>query len=122
MDYNMERLNSFFLPYDVNHLLIVWGVMTVFLLLYTVLVDVTGIYAVAWQLWKVYIALIGGLYLLSTIGFLVFHFNAPLMMIILLILAFIIIGDIAVKDRKDDIEKSGNDIDPDFSKNTQIEP
>jgi Na+/alanine symporter len=101
---NINRLQAFFIPYDFLHLLRLWGVMTGFLLIFALMVVVIGLYPSAKQFWKIQIAILVGTYLLSGIGFLVFHLNALLIISILICQAFIVQGDLGVKERVNPLE------------------
>src|SRR5690349_10834984 len=107
MEIDIQKLNAFFSPNDPAHLLLVWGIMTAFLLVYASMVGIIGIYATVWRLWKVFTAVLGSLYFFSAIGFLVLRMNVLIMMMFLLLIAFIILGDVAVKERDDGIEGAG---------------
>ena len=104
MDINIIRLQAFFVPYDFTHLLRLWGVMSGFLLIFALMVVVTGLYPSAKQFWKVQLAILAGTYLLSALGFLVFHLNALLIIGILICQAFIVQGDLGVKERVNPLE------------------
>jgi hypothetical protein len=99
MDINISRLQAFFVPYDFMHLLLLWGVMTGFLLIFALMVVVIGLYPSAKQFWKVQLAVLAGTYLLSAVCFLVFHLNALLIIGILICQALIVQGDLGVKEQ-----------------------
>ena len=99
MDININLLQAFFMPYDFMHLLRLWGVMSAFLLIFALMVVVIGLYLSAKQFWKIQVAVLAGTYLLSGIGFLVFHLNALLIISILICQAFIVQGDLGVKEQ-----------------------
>jgi hypothetical protein len=101
---NINRLQAFFMPYDFLHLLRLWGVMTGFLLIFALMVVVIGLYPSAKQFWKIQIAILVGTYLLSGIGFLVFHLNALLIIGILICQALIVQGDLGVKEQVSPLE------------------
>ena len=56
------------------------------------------------QFWKIQSAILVGTYLVSGIGFLVFHLNALLLIGILICQAFIVQGDLGVKERESPLE------------------
>lgn len=104
MQINIYQLQAFFTPYDFMHLLRLWGVMTCFLLIFALMVIVIGLYPSARQFWKIQGAILVGTYLVSGIGFLVFHLNALLLIGILICQAFIVQGDLGVKERESPLE------------------
>lgn len=104
MQINIYRLQAFFMPYDFMHLLRLWGVMTCFLLIFALMVIVMGLYPSARQFWKIQSAILVGTYLVSGIGFLVFHLNALLLIGILICQALIVQGDLGVKERVSPLE------------------
>ncbi len=99
MEINISRLQAFFVPYDFEHLLRLWGVMTGFLLLFALMVIVIGLYPSAKRFWTIQLAILAGSYLISALCFLVFHFNAVVTIGILICQAFIIQGDLGVKEQ-----------------------
>lgn len=104
MDINVSRLQAFFVPYDFTHLLRLWGVMSGFLLIFALMVVVSGLYPSAKHFWKVQLAILAGTYLFSALGFLVFHLNALLIIGILICQALIVQGDLGVKERVNPLE------------------
>jgi len=104
MQINIYRLQEFFMPYDFMHLLRLWGIMTCFLLIFALMVVVMGLYPSAIQFWKIQGIVLAGTYLLSGIGFLVFHLDALLIIGILICQAFIVQGDLGVKERVSPVE------------------
>lgn len=100
MDIDIAKLQAFFVPYDFTHLLRLWGVITGFLLLFALMVLVTGLYPSARQFWRIQLAILAGCYLLSAFGFLVLHGNALVIVGVLICLALIIQGDVAVKEQE----------------------
>jgi hypothetical protein len=97
MDINVSKLQSFFTPYDFMHLLRLWGVLTGFLLLFALIVVVSGLYPSAKHFWKVQFIILDGCYFLSALCFLVFHVNALIIIGVLICLALIVQGDLGVK-------------------------
>lgn len=98
MDIDLNKLNALFLPYDLSHLLVVWSVLTAFLLIFGTIISATGIYSNARHFWKMQLAVLGGVYLVSAASFLLMHLNAVGVMIVLLTLALVILGRVGVRE------------------------
>ncbi len=100
MDINISRLQAFFVPYDFEHLLRLWGVMTCFLLIFALMVIVMGLYPSAKRFWKIQLAILAGTYFISALCFLVFHLNALVIIGVLICQALIVQGDLGVKEKE----------------------
>lgn len=104
MDIAVERLNNLFLPYDLKHLLLVWAIMTALLFTASLIISASGIYTSRRNFWNVLFAILAGAYLLSSICFLGFHLNVILTLMIVVCLAFIVLGDVGLKERANPLE------------------
>jgi CDP-diglyceride synthetase len=100
MDINVNRLQAFFTPYDFEHLLRLWGVMTCFLLIFALMVIVVGLYPSAKHFWKIQLAILAGSYFISALCFLVFHLNALVIIGVMICQSLIVLGDLGVKEKE----------------------
>lgn len=98
MDIPVEKLNELFLPYNPQHLLLLWSVMAVFLFIVAVIISSSGIYSARRNFWNVELLVVAGAYLLSAISFLLFHVNAIFTIMVVVCLAFVILGDVGHKE------------------------
>ncbi len=89
---------------DIAHLLIVWGIITAALLIYIVILRSSGWYKVRKQFWSILLLTFGGSYVLSAILLLVAHWDYIFVMMVTLLVAFVIQGDVGL--RKDDTPPS----------------
>ena len=85
---------------DISHLLIVWGIITAALLIYIVILRSSGWYRARKQFWSILLLTFGGSYVLSAILLLVAHWDYIFVMMVTLLVAFVIQGDVGL--RKDD--------------------
>jgi hypothetical protein len=99
MDIPVEKLNTLFQPYDPQHLLLLWSVMTVFLFIVAVIIGSCDIYPTRRNFWNVELLVLAGAYLLSAISFLLFHINAIFMIMVMVCIAFVVLGDIGHKEK-----------------------
>jgi hypothetical protein len=99
MDIPVEKLNTLFLPYDPQHLLLLWTVMTVFLFMVAAIISSSGIYPTRRSFWNVELLVLAGAYLLSAVSFLLFHVNAIFTIMVMVCLAFVMLGDVGHKDK-----------------------
>lgn len=100
MDINIILLRELFEPFDMLHLLRVWAVLIVFILLFGTIVETCGGYPTARQFWKVHLIVLGSAFVLSGGGFLLFHIDPLLLMMVLLCIAFVIQGDLGLKKQE----------------------
>ena len=91
---NITLFRRLFEPFDMPHLLIVWAILAVFILLFGTIVETSGGYPTARQFWKVHLTVLGSVFFLSGCGFLLFHIDPLLLMMVLLCIAFVIQGDL----------------------------
>jgi uncharacterized membrane protein len=89
MDIPVEKLNTLFLPYDPQHLLLLWTVMTVFLFVVAVIISSSGIYSSRRNFWNIELLVLAGAYLLSAVSFLLFHVNAIFTIMVMVCLALL---------------------------------
>ncbi|HZU66301.1 MAG TPA: hypothetical protein VFA09_03415 [Ktedonobacteraceae bacterium] len=99
MDIPVEQINQLFEPYDPQHLLLLWTVMTVFLLMVAIIVSASGIYPTRRNFWQVELLVLAGAYLLSAAGFLLFHVNAIFTIMAAVCIAFVMLGDVGHKEK-----------------------
>ncbi len=99
MDIPVEKLNTLFEPYDPQHLLLLWTVMTVFLFIVAVIISASGIYSTRRNFWQVELLVLAGAYLVSLVSFLLFHVNAIFTIMVMVCLAFVMLGDVGHKDK-----------------------
>ena len=99
MDIPVEKLNTLFLPYDPEHLVLMWAVMTVFLFMVALIISSSGIYPTRRNFWNVEILVLAGAYLLSAVSFLLFHINAIFTIMVMVCIAFVILGDVGHKEK-----------------------
>jgi hypothetical protein len=104
MDIPVEKLNTLFLPYDAQHLLLLWTVMAVFLFIVAVIISSSGIYSSRRNFWNVEILVLASAYLLSAVSFLLFHINAIFTIMVVVCLAFVILGDVGHRERETALE------------------
>lgn len=105
MDIDVAQLNQqFFFPYDLGHLLVVWGVLTVFLLVFASLLYAADIYPSAWAFWVRQLQVLGSVYLASTVSFLLLHLNPIGAIIVLLTIAFVVLGRVGAREESGPIE------------------
>ncbi len=97
-----QQHQPFYAAYSFLHLLDLWIVLTGFLLIFSLMVMVIGLYPSAKQFWKVQSIILVGSYLLSALCFLVFHWNALAVIGGLACLALIVQGDLGVKERAEE--------------------
>jgi hypothetical protein len=100
MDIPVEKLNTLFQPYDAQHLLLLWTVMTVFLFIVAVIISSSGIYSKRRNFWNVELLVLAGAYLLSAVSFLLFHVNAIFTIMVAVCLAFVVLGDVGHKEKE----------------------
>ena len=100
MDIPVVWLNSLFLPYDLKHLLLVWAVMTALLFVAFMIVSSSGIYTSRRSFWSVLLGVLAGAYLLTGTCFLIFHLNVILTIMIVVCLAFVVLGDVGFKEKE----------------------
>src|SRR5436305_6315331 len=98
MDIPVEKLNTLFLPYDPEHLVLMWAVMTVFLFIVALIISSSGIYPTRRNFWNVEIHVVAVAYLLSAVSFLLFHVNAIFTIMVMVCVAFVILGDVGHKE------------------------
>ena len=101
---DIALLRALFEPFDMLHLLRVWTVLAVFILLFGTIVETSGGYATARQFWKVHLIVLGLAFFLSGGSFLLFHTDPLLMMMVLLCIAFVIQGDLGLKNQRTSLE------------------
>ena len=99
MDIPVEKLNELFQPYDPQHLLLLWVVMTVFLFMVAVIISSSGIYPTRRNFWNVELLVLAGTYLLSAVSFLLFHVNAIFTIMVIVCIAFVMLGDVGHKEK-----------------------
>jgi uncharacterized membrane protein len=104
MDIPVEQLNTLFLPYDPQHLLLLWTVMTVFLFMVAQIISSSGIYPTRRSFWNVEIVVVAGTYLLSGVSFLLFHINVIFTIMVMVCIAFVILGDVGHKEKDNSLE------------------
>jgi uncharacterized membrane protein len=104
MDIPIEKLNTLFLPYDPQHLLLLWTVMTVFLFVVAVIISSSGIYSSRRNFWNIELLVLAGAYLLSAVSFLLFHVNAIFTIMVMVCLAFVLLGDVGHKEKDTSLE------------------
>jgi hypothetical protein len=92
VDIDVTQINLFFLPYDPPHLVLLWGVLTGFLLVFATLLYAAGIYPTARDFWRTQAWVLGGVYLASAVAFLLLRLNTVGIIITLLTIAFIVLG------------------------------
>lgn len=99
MDIDVAQLNQqFFFPYDLSHLALMWGALTVFLLLFASLLYASGVYPTASALWRMQAWVLGGVYLASAISFLLLRLNPIGAIIVLLTIAFVVLGRVGARE------------------------
>ncbi len=94
MNINIERLRAAFEPFDLLHLLALYTVLTLFIFLWGLLTTTSGVYATARQFWKVHLIVLGSVYALSAICFLLLRIDPLILLIVQLPLAFIVQADL----------------------------
>lgn len=99
MDIPVEKLNELFQPYDPQHLLLLWTVMTVFLFMVAVIISSSGIYPTRRNFWNVELLVLAGAYLVSAVSFLLFHINAIFTIMVMVCIAFVMLGDVGHKEK-----------------------
>ena len=105
MDIDVSQLNQqFFFPFDLDHLLVMWAVLTVFLLVFASLLHTANIYPSAWAFWVKQMQVLGGVYLGSAIGFLLLRLNPIGVIIVLLIIAFVVLGRVGAREEIGPVE------------------
>src|SRR5579884_3922047 len=102
---DIALLRALFEPFDMLHLLRVWAVLAVSILLFGTIVETSGGYAMARQFWKVHLIALGLAFFLSGGGFLLFHIDPLLLMMVLLCIAFVIQGDLGLKNQGTSLEE-----------------
>jgi hypothetical protein len=98
MDIDVTQINYFFFPFDLSHLLLLWAVLAVFLLLFAALLSAANIYPTARQFWQWHGLVLAGVYLVSAVCFLLLRLNVVGVMIVLLTLAFVILGRVGARE------------------------
>jgi len=104
MDIPVEKINELFQPYDPQHLLLLWTVMTVFLFIVAVIISSSGIYPSRRNFWNVELLVLAGAYLLSAVSFLLFHVNAIFTIMVMVCIAFVMLGDVGHKEKNASLE------------------
>jgi len=104
MDIAVNWLNAQFIPYDMKHLLLVWVILTIFLFIATLIISSIELYPTQRQFWNVLLIVLVGTYLLSGVSFLLFRLNAIFTIMALVCIAFVILGDVGVKERDAPLE------------------
>ena len=97
MELNIPGLRALFEPFDVPHLLKLWVILALFIVLFGIIVATSGGYPQARRFWKVHLVVLGTVFALSGVGFLLFHIDPLLLLISLPPLAFVVQGDLGVK-------------------------
>ena len=69
-----------------------------FLLVFASLLYTAGIYPTAWAFWVTQLQVLGGVYLGSAISFLLLHLNTIGVIIVLLTIAFVILGRVGARE------------------------
>ena len=90
MDVNVTQLRAAFEPFDLPHLLALWAVLTIFIFLWGLIVTSSGSYPTARWFWKIHLRILGAVYALSGIGFLLLNIDPLLLLLFLLFLSFTI--------------------------------
>jgi hypothetical protein len=94
----LEKLNALFQPHDIQHLLLVWFILTAFLSIGALIMGSAGIYLSGTRLWNVLLKVLAGAYLLSGVCFLLFRLNAIFIIMALVCMAFVMLGDVGVDE------------------------
>lgn len=96
---NMKQLGAILEPFDLPHLLGLYAILTLFIFLWGIIAAISGGYASAKQFWKVHLIILGSIYLLSGIGFLLLNIDPLWLLVSLLALSFIAQGHFGTKDQ-----------------------
>ena len=97
MELNIPMLRALFEPFDVPHLLRLWAMLALFIVLFGIIVAISGGYPQARQFWKVHLIVLGAVFTLSGAGFLLFSSDPLLLLTSLPPLAFVVQGDLGVQ-------------------------
>lgn len=103
---NMKQLGTILEPFDLPHLLGLYAILTLFIFLWGIIAATSGGYSSAKQFWKVHLIILGSVYLLSGIGFLLFNIDPLWLLVSLLALSFIAQGHFGTKDQSIPAEAS----------------
>lgn len=99
-----------FKPSDFLQLLTIWGILTLVLIIFALIVYSASAYKERKRFWRVQLLTVGVTYVLSAFLSLILHLNAVLIVMISLLLMFIIQGDVGIHMgdifRAEELEKS----------------
>lgn len=104
MELDLPKLRALFGPFGVLELLLLWAFLALLIFVFGIIVATSGGYPTARQFWRVHLVILGAVFTISGVSFLLFHINPLLLLFSLSALAFVVQGDLAATFQETPLE------------------